>query len=98
TQWVLKIIQEKQVQYTDIIDLFQVQNVSKLYIQCNFFTDLGLIKSAEGTMLYTIAVVLLILWLLGIVSGYTIGSFIHILLVVAVIIILVNFIQGRRTL
>jgi hypothetical protein len=41
TQWVLKIIQEKQVQYTDIIDLFQVQNVSKLYIQCNFFTDLG---------------------------------------------------------
>lgn len=37
----LKIIQEKQVQYTDIIDLFQVQNVSKLYIQCNFFTDLG---------------------------------------------------------
>ncbi|MGE4441326.1 MAG: hypothetical protein AB7D27_07540, partial [Desulfomicrobium sp.] len=43
-QWVLKIIQEKQVQYTDIIDLFQVQNVSKLYIQCNFFTDLGYIK------------------------------------------------------
>lgn len=50
------------------------------------------------TMLYTIAVVLIILWLLGIVSGYTIGSFIHILLVVAVIIILVNFIQGRKTL
>lgn len=49
-------------------------------------------------MLYTIAVILVILWLLGIVSGYTIGSFIHILLVVAVIIILVNFIQGRRIL
>lgn len=49
-------------------------------------------------MLYTIAGVLVILWLLGIVSGYTIGSFIHILLVVAVIIILVNFIQGRRIL
>lgn len=49
-------------------------------------------------MLYTIAVVLIILWLLGIVSGYTIGSFIHILLVVAIIIILVNVIQGRRTL
>ena len=49
-------------------------------------------------MLYTIAGVLVILWLLGIVSGYTIGSFIHILLVVAVIIILVNLIQGRRTL
>jgi hypothetical protein len=49
-------------------------------------------------MLYTIAVVLVILWLLGIVSGYTIGSFIHILLVIAIIIILVNIIQGRRIL
>ncbi|WP_143890901.1 lmo0937 family membrane protein [Desulfomicrobium baculatum] len=49
-------------------------------------------------MLYTIAGVLIILWLLGIVSGYTMGSFIHILLVVAVIVILVNLIQGRRTL
>lgn len=49
-------------------------------------------------MLYTIAAVLVILWLLGIVSGYTIGSFIHILLVIAVIIILVNLIQGRRIL
>jgi len=48
-------------------------------------------------MLYTIAGVLVILWLLGIVSGYTIGSFIHILLVVAVIVIIVNFIQGRST-
>jgi hypothetical protein len=49
-------------------------------------------------MLYTIAGVLIILWLLGIVSGYTMGSFIHILLVVAVIVILVNLIQGRRIL
>ncbi|MBU4526307.1 MAG: lmo0937 family membrane protein [Desulfomicrobium sp.] len=49
-------------------------------------------------MLYTIAGVLIILWLLGIVSGYTMGSFIHILLVVAVIVILVNLIQGRRVL
>ncbi|MGE4441603.1 MAG: hypothetical protein AB7D27_08960, partial [Desulfomicrobium sp.] len=48
TQWVLKIIQEKQVQYTDIIDLFQVQNVSKLYIQCNFFTDLGYEPEGKG--------------------------------------------------
>jgi len=44
----------------------------------------------------TIAVILLVLWLLGMVSGYTIGSFIHILLVVALIMILVNFISGRR--
>jgi Family of unknown function (DUF5670) len=47
-------------------------------------------------MLYTIALVLIILWLLGLVSGYTMGSFIHILLVVAVVMILINFISGRR--
>jgi hypothetical protein len=47
-------------------------------------------------MLYTIAVVLLILWLLGLVSSYTLGGFIHILLVVAVVMVLVNLIQGRR--
>ena len=49
-------------------------------------------------MLYTIAVVLLILWVLGLVSSYTIGGFIHILLVVAVVIILVNLVTGRRSL
>jgi Family of unknown function (DUF5670) len=48
-------------------------------------------------MLYTIAVVLLILWLLGLVSSYTLGGFVHILLVVAVIMILVNVINGRRS-
>jgi len=47
-------------------------------------------------MLYTIAVVLIVLWLLGFVTGYTLGSFIHILLVVAVIMILVNLISGRN--
>ena len=47
-------------------------------------------------MLYTLAVVLIILWLLGLVTGYTIGSFIHVLLVIAVIMILVNLISGRR--
>jgi hypothetical protein len=47
-------------------------------------------------MLYTIAVVLLILWLLGLVSGYTIGSFIHLLLVVAVVLFLVGLVSGRR--
>ena len=47
-------------------------------------------------MLYTLAVVLIILWLLGIVTGHTIGSFIHILLVIAVIMVLVNLISGRR--
>ena len=49
-------------------------------------------------MLYTVAVVLLILWLLGLVSSYTMGGFIHILLVVAVVMILVRLISGRRRL
>jgi hypothetical protein len=49
-------------------------------------------------MLYTVAVVLLILWLLGFVSSYTIGGFIHILLVIAIVMILVNFISGRKRL
>lgn len=49
-------------------------------------------------MLYTIAVVLVVLWLLGLVTSYTMGGFIHILLVIAVIMILVNVINGRRVL
>jgi hypothetical protein len=49
-------------------------------------------------MLTTIAVVLIILWLLGLVTSYTVGGFIHILLVVAVIIVLLRIIQGRRVL
>jgi Family of unknown function (DUF5670) len=48
------------------------------------------------SMLYTIAVILLILWLLGLVTSYTLGGFVHILLVVAIIMILVNLISGRR--
>jgi Family of unknown function (DUF5670) len=46
-------------------------------------------------MLYTIAVVLLLLWLLGLVSAYTMGGFIHVLLVIAVVVILVRVISGR---
>lgn len=49
-------------------------------------------------MLYTIALVLLVLWFLGLVSSYTIGGFIHILLVIAVIMILLRVISGRRPL
>jgi hypothetical protein len=48
-------------------------------------------------MLYTVAVVLIVLWLLGLVTSYTMGGFIHILLVIAVIMILVNLISGRKT-
>jgi len=47
-------------------------------------------------MLWTIAVVLLVLWLLGLVSSYTLGGFIHVLLVLAIIVFLIQFIQGRR--
>ena len=49
-------------------------------------------------MLYTIAVILLILWLLGLVTSYTLGGFIHVLVVVALIVLLVNFLGGRRSL
>jgi hypothetical protein len=49
-------------------------------------------------MLYTLAVVLLVLWVLGLVSSYTLGGFIHILLVIAIVMILVNVIGGRRSL
>jgi hypothetical protein len=47
-------------------------------------------------MLYTIALILIIAWLLGLVSSYTLGGFIHILLVVAIVAVLVRLIQGRR--
>jgi hypothetical protein len=47
-------------------------------------------------MLYTIAVVLLILWLLGLVSSYTIGGFIHVLLVIAIVVVLLRVIGGRK--
>ena len=47
-------------------------------------------------MLYTIAVVLLLLWLLGLVTSYTLGGVIHVLLVIALVMVLANFISGRR--
>lgn len=49
-------------------------------------------------MLYTIAVVLLLLWLLGLVTSYTLGGFIHVLLVIALIMVVFNLISGRRAL
>ena len=48
-------------------------------------------------MLWTIFVILLVLWLVGLVSSYTMGGFIHILLVIAVVILIINLIGGRRT-
>ncbi len=49
-------------------------------------------------MLWTIAVIMIILWLLGVVTGYTMGYFIHILLVIAIVLVLVRIIQGRKPL
>ena len=49
-------------------------------------------------MLYTIAVVLFILWVFGLLTSYTMGGFIHVLLVMAVVVVLINFITGRRAL
>ena len=49
-------------------------------------------------MLYTIAVVLIVLWLLGLVTSYTMGGVIHVLLVIAIIMIVVNLISGKRAL
>ena len=48
-------------------------------------------------MLWTIFVILLVLWLVGLVSSYTMGGFIHILLVLAVIVLVINLVSGRRT-
>lgn len=62
------------------------------------FHHCGNTNNPNLLMLYTIAVILIVLWLLGLVSGYTMGAFIHILLVVAVVMILVNLISGRRSL
>ncbi|HWX15748.1 MAG: lmo0937 family membrane protein [Chthoniobacterales bacterium] len=49
-------------------------------------------------MLWTIFVILLVLWLLGLVSSYTLGGFIHLLLVLAVVVLIINLLQGRRPL
>jgi Family of unknown function (DUF5670) len=70
------------------------------------FHKRGGIASHEGTcdrternvMLWTIFVILLVLWLLGLVSSYTLGGFIHILLVIAIVVLIINLIQGRRSL
>jgi hypothetical protein len=56
------------------------------------------VKKRRIAMLYTIAVVLIVLWLLGLVSSYTMGGLIHILLVIAIVVILLNVISGRKAL
>jgi hypothetical protein len=53
-------------------------------------------RKRSRTMLETIAVILIVLWLLGLVSGYTVGAFIHVLLVIAIVLLLVRLVSGRR--
>ena len=57
-----------------------------------------LTQEKEDPMLWTISVILLVLWVLGLVSDYTMGGFIHILLVIAIVVVLVRIIQGRKIL
>jgi hypothetical protein len=71
-----------------------VRSIQGLGLRTNAHTN----QEKVHSMLYTIAVVLLIMWLLGLVTSYTMGGFIHILLVFAVVMVLVNLISGRRAL
>jgi hypothetical protein len=59
-------------------------------------TRLGCSQTERGKMLYTIAVILLVLWLVGLVSSYTMGGLIHFLLVLAIIAVIIRVIQGRN--
>ena len=63
----------------------------------NYFVGASRKQKEVNTMLWTIFVILLVLWLLGVVSSYTIGGFIHLLLVLALVVLLINIIGGRRT-
>ena len=58
---------------------------------------LAVSQSREEKMLYVLAVILLIAWLLGVVGTYTIGAFVHVLLVIAVVLFIVGLLSGRRT-
>ena len=55
-------------------------------------------QKEEATMLWTLAIILIVLWVLGLVTSTTLGGFIHVLLVIAVVVILVNLIRGRKVL
>jgi asparagine N-glycosylation enzyme membrane subunit Stt3 len=55
-------------------------------------------EEGRSTMLFTIAIILFIMWLLGMVSSYTVGGFLHVLLVLAIAAVLIRVIQGRRPL
>ena len=62
------------------------------------FEDTYNLTERNNSMLWTIFVILLVLWLLGFVSSYTLGGFIHILLVIAIVVLIIQLISGRRAL
>ena len=68
-----------------------------LILNVRYGTRRALLLGEEGPMLFTIAVILLVLWLLGLVSGYTLGNFIYVLLVIALVLFVVGLVSGRRT-
>jgi hypothetical protein len=79
-----------------------VRTFASLLVACDSYLtlrDAGVASTPTPrikSMVYTIAVVLVVLWLLGLVTSYTLGGFIHVLLVVAIIVVLIRVIQGRR--
>jgi hypothetical protein len=80
--------------FTYCPDFIIVRYYTKNYWNGTIRTDI----TGDNNMLWTIAVIFIILWLLGLISGYTLGNFIHILLIIAIIVVLVRIIQGRKIL
>jgi len=74
----------------DLLKAFKTLAILHLFFCC--------LCHGEANMLETIAIILVILWLLGLVSSYTLGGFIHLLLILAIVVILLRVIQGRRAL
>ena len=75
---------------------FQQLSISYNHLSTTGFQAIDKIVNCEGDMLWTLFVVLLVLWLLGVVSSYTMGGFIHLLLVLALIALVFQLITGRR--
>jgi hypothetical protein len=65
--------------------------------RCDADDERFVVGGGKRKMLWTIFVILLVLWLVGLVSSYTLGGFIHILLVLAIVVLVINLVSGRRT-
>jgi len=77
-------------------NLFFANNHPSLFLRPSFSCITRAGRLGGVTLLWTIFVILLVLWLLGIVSSYTLGGFIHLLLVIALVVLLIQLISGRR--